>query len=75
MDGIGLTRILEEAGCPRGEPDYEYESSRLADREWDLKCRFAALIKEGRQEEAWHMAEELARVKGKIVDLERLAEN
>jgi hypothetical protein len=74
LDGAGLSRILEEANCPRGEPVYEYEQSRLADRLWELERRYKALIEGGRQEEARRVAEEHARVESEMKDLARLAE-
>jgi hypothetical protein len=74
LDSANLSRILEEANCPRGEPVYEYELDKLADRLWELKHRYRALIEEGQQAEARRVAEEQARVESKMEDLARLAE-
>jgi hypothetical protein len=74
LDSTDLSRILEEANCPRAEPVYEYEREQLAKRLWDLMRKYNALIEEGRQEEAQCVAEECARVKVKMEDLGRLAE-
>lgn len=72
LDSADLSRILEEANCPRGEPVYEYEFDQLADREWDLTLESKALIEEGRHEEARRVAEERARLKSKMNELELL---
>jgi hypothetical protein len=74
LDSADLSRILEEANCPRGEPVYEYELEQLANRLWELKHRYNALIEEGRQEEAGRVAEEHALVESKMNDLARSAE-
>jgi hypothetical protein len=52
LDSTHLSRTLEEANCPRGEPVYEYELNKLADRRVELAHRYNALINEGRQDEA-----------------------
>ncbi len=74
LDSADLSRILEEANCRRGEPVYEYELEQLANRLWELKHRYVALIEEGRQEEAGRVAEEHALVESKMNDLGRSAE-
>jgi hypothetical protein len=74
LESTGLSRLLEEANCPRGEPVYEYELHHLANRLWELNKRYHALIEEGRQEEARRIDGERARVESKMEDLSRLAE-
>jgi hypothetical protein len=74
VESKDLSRILSEANCPRGEPVYECELEQLANHLWALKHRYNALIEEGRQEEARHVAEEHARVESKMNDLARSAE-
>jgi len=69
-----LSKVLEEASCPRGEPVYEYEINKLTDRQWKLMHQYKALIEEGRQNEAQHVGEELARVKSEIKNLAKSAE-
>ena len=74
LDSEDLSRILEEANCPRGEPDYEYKVEQLADRLWELTDQYNALVEEGRQEEAGRVAEDLTRVESQMKDLDKLAE-
>jgi hypothetical protein len=66
LDSTDLSRILEEANCPRAEPVYEYELEQLAKRLWDLTRKYNALIEEGRQEEAQRVDEDHARVEAKM---------
>ena len=74
VDIKDLSRILSEANCLRGEPVYEYELEQLANRLWELKHQYIALIEEGRQEDAGRVAEEHALVESKMNDLARSAE-
>jgi hypothetical protein len=74
LDSADLSRILEEANCPRGERVYEYELGQLSNRLLEFILRHNALIDEGRQEEARRVAEEHARVKFKMNDLASKAE-
>jgi hypothetical protein len=74
LNTADLSRILGEANCPRGEPVYEYELEQLANRLWELKHRYNALIEEGRQKDARRIAEEHAQVESKMEELARLAE-
>jgi hypothetical protein len=75
LDSDDISRILREANCSPGEPVYDYELDRLADRSWELALRQNALTAEGRHEEAQRVAEELAQVRSKQNDLSRLAES
>ncbi len=74
LDNTHLSRILEEANCPRGELVYEYEVNKLVDRKYELENRYNALIKEERKDEAQRVGEELARVESEIKNLARSAE-
>ena len=69
-----LSRILEEANTPRGEPVYEYRLNQLAGRLWSLTHRYRSLLDEGLQEEARRIAVEHARVKAEMEDMARIAE-
>jgi hypothetical protein len=75
LDSADLSRIMEEANCPRGEPVHEYELNKLTDRKWELAHQYSALIEEGRQDEAQPVGEELARVECEIKNLARSAES
>jgi hypothetical protein len=70
LDSAHLSRILEEANIPLGEPVYEYELDHLADRLWKLRHQYGEFVDEGRQEEVQRVAEEIARLKSKMEDLE-----
>jgi ATP-dependent Zn protease len=74
LDSVDLSRILEEANCPRGEPVYEYELNKLANSLWELRHRYVSLIEEGRQEVAQRVAQEVTRVESEMEDLARSAE-
>jgi hypothetical protein len=74
LDSADLSRILEEANCLRGEPAYEYEQNKLGDRLGELMHRHNALVEEGHQEEAQHVAVEYAQVKAEMENLARLYE-
>jgi hypothetical protein len=74
LDSADLSRIMDEANCPRGEPVYEYKLYQLSNRQGELVNRLNTLIKEGRQDEAQRVKEVLARVKSQMEDLARLYE-
>ncbi len=74
LESAYLSRILEEADCPRGGPVSEHELDQLVDRLWKLRHQHNALVGEGRQEEARRVAEELARLESRMEDLARSAD-
>src|SRR4028118_1370490 len=74
LQSANLSRILEEANCPRGEPVYEYELDQVGDRLWTLRLQYNELVRQGCQEKARRVAEENARLEAWMEDVVRSAE-